>query len=146
VLLGAPSLSGFLYFLWAALELRLASPSGDLGGKQDYNSLVGLLVAGASAAGKALSWFTNSAQWVIALMAACSMILLLAAVALFSIGRGLQTHQMWARILGMMLASGVFVAGAFCALMFRRSPVVAATSGVAAVSSYVFWALWRQFV
>ena len=145
VLLGLPSLSAFLYFLWALVGVRIASPAGDAGGKPDYNSLVGLLVSGAKVAGKTLGWLTTGAQWAIALLTVVSMLLLLVAMALFTTGRGLQAHQTWARILGMTLAAILFFVGALGALLFRQGQAVAASTVVAAMCLYILWTLWRQF-
>jgi predicted permease len=143
VLLGLPSLAAVLYFVWALVGLHL-TPTAAAGGKTDANSLVGLLVGGAQLAGKALKWFTTSAQWAIALLGVVSMLLLVAAIALFAIGRGLQAHQTWARILGMLLAAVLLFAGASCALMLRQG-LAAAASALAATSVYILWVLWREF-
>ncbi|MBZ5611087.1 MAG: hypothetical protein LAP38_22725 [Acidobacteriia bacterium] len=143
-LLGLPSLAALLYFVWALVGLHL-TPTGNTGGKPEYNSLVGLLVGGAQLAGKAMKWLTAGAQWAIILLAALSLLLLVFAIVLFAVGRGLHAHHAWARVLGVILASGLLLAGASSALMFRQSLAVAAASVVAAMSAYVVWALCREF-
>jgi hypothetical protein len=145
VLLGLPSLPALLYFLLALVGLHTTSPTPDASGKTDYNSLVGLLMGGARLAGKALGWFMNSAQWAIGLLAVLSLLLLVVAIALFAIGRGLHAHQTWARILGILLASVCLFAGLSSVIMFRQGAAVASSSAVAATSMYILWALWRKF-
>ncbi len=143
VLLGLPSLSGLLYFLWALLSSRLPAAAAD--GQADYNSLVGLLMAGAQAAGKALRWLVNGAQVAMVALAVIFTILLASAIALWAIGRGLHAHQTWARVLGILIASALLLASLSGALFVRHGFAVAASSAVAFSSMYTLWALWRQF-
>ncbi len=144
-LLGLPSLAALLYTAWALVRLRL-KPSATPGAKPDYSSPAGLLVGGARLAGKAISLFTSGAEWAIAALAILSLLLVGFAILLFAVGRGLHAHHMWARILGMILASGLLLAGTTCALLLRQSLAAAAATVIAATSAYVIWTLWRQFV
>src|SRR5258708_530564 len=145
VLLGLPSLSALLYFLWALVGMRSSSLKEGSSGNPDPNSLIGLLVGAAHLAGKALSWFVNGAEWAVVALTVFSMLLLTIALVLFAVGRGVHAHQQWARILGMMLASAFLLAGAAGAVMFRQVLTIAAASAFAATSMYIFWALWREF-
>lgn len=143
-LLGLPSFAALLYFLYALVAMRLGSTAADTGGKSDYRSLVGLLVGGARLAGKAVNLFTTGAQWAIVALALAAGFLVLVALTLLAVGRGLNTHQGWARILGIVLASAGWLTGASGALAFRKG-LAAGAFAVAAACTYILWALWRRF-
>lgn len=144
-ILGLPSFAALLYLLYGLLTARLPPPPADTAGQADYGSLVGLLVSGARLAGKAAFFVLAGLEWAMVALALAAGLLVLVAVALLAIGRGLDAHQMWARTLGILLASGAWLGGASTALSVRKGPAIAAALALTAACTYVLWALWRRF-
>src|ERR1700688_601838 len=109
MVLGIPSGILFLLTTWDAVRLHMLTPAKDSPSSPTGNLLIDGLVAGASLAGKALSLAGVAAEWVLRGVAVAAFLIASVAAILFVIGRGLHAGRAWARVLGILVALGLFL-------------------------------------
>ena len=145
LLLGIPSLAATLYFGFAAITLYLSTPAKRSAPPQaSGNSALDLLDMAARAAGAAFGFIGAVGDAVVRGLAIASLAVLLFSLTLFFTSRGLQAHAGWARVVGGMMLTVLFLI-ALLALVSSGSRGLFALL-LASVSGYVLWALWRGFV
>lgn len=126
----------------ALVGLNPTSPAENAGARPDYNSLAGLLVGGAELVAKTSQIIR--ARRTFGVHRAGSDLDASPDVFGHAVrsGRGIQAHQTWARVLGLMLAFAILFVSAPAAFMFRQGLGAAVCSAVAGTCVYVIWTLW----
>jgi hypothetical protein len=145
-LIGIPSLIASLWLGWQILTLpRLTPESAASSTGESTTSLVSLLMDGARLLGKVFGAFASAAQVVITIAAVVSFAALLCSVLLYFVGRGLHSHESWARVVGIVMMLGMLFISGIGALSVRRGLIGLILTAAAAACVYALWTLFRRF-
>ena len=142
LVLGIPSSIAFVFLVWESVRLHFG-PSGTATGATG-NQLIDLFVQGFRLFGKLFAFLGGAAKWAFTLLAVASLVIIVAAVILFFIARGLHAGRAWARIFGILLALAALLVALVVLAALRRPVPIALSTTAAAASVWVIWVLgWR---
>ena len=87
----------------------------------------------------------DGAKWVLGSLAVGSLVMVMAAVALYFIGSGIEAGRPWARTAGIVAAAGPLVCSlAMMGATMRHPFLMSMAAGPTVASGFVIWALlWR---
>jgi len=144
--LGIPSLVITLLYAGYRIQLWLApSSTASSFGKVSNPDAVLLVLEGITrAVGSLAAVWRFVEKFVFGGIAIVACVVLAIALALFFVGRGLQGHQDWARLMAGLVMTGLVLV-AVLSVTSIRGPWVLLSFGVTAVGLYNLWALWRGF-
>ncbi len=144
-LIGLPSIFMFLDVGYSLLILNYRPAPGtphflDL---RTYG-LAGLLNNGAEVVGKVLEGVSVAASWIMGGVAILAFAAIVCAVCVYFIGKGIDNHAGWARVMAMLMAGGFLVVslGLMTCLPRHLIPVPCVTTGL---SLYALWVLGWKF-
>ena len=146
VVLGVPSLAVTLVYVGYRIQLWLApsSTASSFGNVSNPDGVLLVLEGITRTAGGLAAVWRFVEKFVLGGIAIVACGVLVIAVALFLVGRGLQGHQDWARLTAGLIMTGL-VLTALLSVTSIRGPRVLLSFGVTAVGLYNLWALWRGF-
>ena len=144
--LGIPSLATTLLYAGYRIQLWLApsSTASSFGNVSNPDGILLLLEGITRAVGSLAAVCRFVEKFVFGGIAVVAFGILVIAVAFFFVGRGLQAHQDWARLMAGLVMTGLVLA-AVLSVTSIRGPWVLLSFGVTAAGLYNLWALWRGF-
>ncbi len=140
--IGIPSLLFGMFMTWTAIQTQSkpqpeSAPSG--------NQAIDLAISGVEWIGKGLSALGDIAHWVSILLAVLAFALVIYAVVLFFIARGIRHNRVAARVLGILLALPPLLSSLTTIASIREPVPLLISSLTVGVAGYVVWALGWKF-
>ncbi len=145
LLFGVPSFVVLLDLFVNLFVLKTPMPQPDNSPPLDVQKygIVALLDYGARGIGAMFGAFTALAVWVAQLLAALLFFVVLFAVLLFFVGRGIAHHAMWARVMGILISAALLLACIGLLSVTDRMATMTVCVGIV-VALYTIWVLgWR---
>jgi hypothetical protein len=145
VICGIPSFPALVCLLWIAIRMHFATTTPSSNTTASSNPLVDMIASGLRSADQLFHFLATAAEWLIWVLAIVALLLVVLAVALFFTGQGLQAHQLWARVLAILLTCGLLLVSSGGVLSFQRGTATLIGSALMLASLYSLWALLRRF-
>jgi hypothetical protein len=144
VLVGAPAVAACVALAIGALDLQHdAAPDGSHMLSVHTYGIAGLLTDAGVGLDHVFGFFAGFAAWLLAALAILALIVALAGVLVYLVGRGVGRRALWARIVGGLFALGLALTSL---IAFANLPprLMAAPLPTMAIALYTLWTLiWR---
>jgi hypothetical protein len=142
--LGIPSLSVTLLYVCYRVQLWITPSPSSFARVKNPDGVLLILEGMTRTVGTLASVLGFLGKFVFGGLAIVSIVILILAMTLFFIGRGLHAHQGWARVVASLLMIVSLLTSCLCVTSIR-GPWLVLSFSIAATSVYALWILWHDF-